>query len=222
MPQFKNFLRWQRHGAGQDTDFVQEIVNNNFFVTELAVNNTFVTELVENNTFITELTQNETFITEITEHSTFVTNVTNIIEAKKGVINELATLDGEGKVTASQLQPAMINFAIDGGAQAITTGLKGFAVVPFDCTIDRVDIIADQTGSIVVDVWRDTYANHPPTDADSITSATPPTLSNAIKATNTTLTGWTRQLTEGDILAFNVDSAATVTSVTVAIKVSHR
>lgn len=208
-PTFKNFLRWKRVAAdaiGSDPEIVQEIVNNN--------------------TFITEVTNNETFVTELTENNTFVTNVTTVINAningKKGVANELASLDADGKVTAAQLPPAVINFVIDGGGSAITTGLKGFAVVPFDCTIVSVDVLGNVSGSLVVDIWRDSYANHPPVDADSITASAPPTLSAAVKSRDTTLTGWTTQLNEGDILAFNVDSATTVSNATIALKINHR
>jgi hypothetical protein len=209
MPQFKNFLRWKRAAAdaiGDDPEIVQQIVNNNTFITEVTSNETFVTELTENNTFVTNVTQ----------------TITNVINGKKGVANELATLDADGKITAAQLQPGVINFVIDGGGSAITTGFKGVAMVPFDCTIDRVDVLGNASGSIVVDIWRDTYANHPPVDADSITASAPATLSSAVKSRDSTLTGWTKQLNEDDILAFNVDSAATVTSVTVSLKISHR
>lgn len=120
------------------------------------------------------------------------------------------------------MPPAVINFVIDGGGSAITTGFKGFAMVPFDCTVVGVDVLANVSGSLVVDIWRDSYANHPPVDADSITASAPPTLSSAIKSRNDTLTGWTTQLNEGDILGFNVDSAATVTSATVVLRIEHR
>lgn len=92
-------------------------------------------------------------------------------------------------------------------------------VVPFDCTITGVTLLADQSGSIVVDVWKDTYANFPPTDADSITSATPPTLSAAASSVDTTLSGWTTALTEGDVLRFHVDSVSAVTRVTLSLSV---
>jgi len=74
-----------------------------------------------------------------------------------------------------------IVFIIDGGGSAITPGEKGHLEIPFKCEIQRVTMLADQSGSIVVDIWKDTYANFPPTDADSITSATPPTISAAQK-----------------------------------------
>ncbi len=114
-----------------------------------------------------------------------------------------------------------LNVIIDGGALAITTGIKFDVEVPYDCTITQVDALADQSGSIVVDVWKDSYANFPPTDADSITSAAPITISSATKSRDSTLTGWTTTLTRGDILRFNVDSCTTITRVTLGFTVTR-
>lgn len=117
---------------------------------------------------------------------------------------------------------ATIAFVIDGGGSAITTGVKGYIPVGFDCEIDRVEILADQTGSIVIDVWKDTYANYPPTDADSITASAVPTISSSNKDEDETLTGWTTAISQGDILGFNVDSATTITRATIALRVIKR
>lgn len=114
---------------------------------------------------------------------------------------------------------ASIQFVIDGGGAAITTGVKGYIEVPFACTIEQVTLLADQTGSITVDIWKDTYANYPPVDADSITASAVPAISSSDKDQDSTLTGWTTSITAGDILGFNVDSAATVERVTVALRV---
>lgn len=111
-------------------------------------------------------------------------------------------------------------FVIDGGGSAIETGEKGHLEIPFACTIDQVTMEADQSGSIVVDIWKDTYANFPPTDADSITAAAPPTITTAQKSQDSTLTGWTKAITAGDCLAFNVDSCTTITRVTISLKVT--
>ena len=92
--------------------------------------------------------------------------------------------------------------------------------VPFACTITAATLLADQSGSIVVDIWKDTYANYPPTVADSITAAAKPTLSATTKSTDSTLTGWTKSIAVGDILRFNVDSATTIQRVTVVLTVS--
>ena len=109
-------------------------------------------------------------------------------------------------------------FIIDGGGAAITAGIKGDLVVPFACSIIDATLLADQTGSIVIDIWKDTYANFPPTVADTITASAKPTLSGASKSHDATLTGWTTSISAGDVLRFNVDSASTVTRVTVALK----
>lgn len=105
------------------------------------------------------------------------------------------------------------------GGFALTPGLKLFVEVPFDCTIYEVVMLGDAAGSAVVDIWRDTYANHPPTNADSITSSSPPTISSATKSVDSVLTGWSTSLNEGDVLAFNVDSCVTITRLTVSVKV---
>jgi hypothetical protein len=114
---------------------------------------------------------------------------------------------------------ASLTFIIDGGGSAITTGIKGDLEIPFACTIEAVTLLADQSGSIVVDIWKDTYANFPPTVADTITASAKPTLSSANKSQNTTLTGWTTTVNAGDIIRFNVDSATTVQRVTLSLKV---
>ena len=123
--------------------------------------------------------------------------------------------------TASFLQDeeVSITFVIDGGGSAITTGIKGDLEIPFACVIARVTMIADQSGSIVVDIWKDTYANYPPTDADSITASAPPTITTATKSQDSTLTGWTKAIATGDILRYNVDSCATIEKCTLALKV---
>jgi len=110
-----------------------------------------------------------------------------------------------------------IHFTIDGGGSAITTGAKSWVRVPFDMTITGWDITADQSGSIVVDVWKDTYANFPPIDADSIAGTELPTLSSAQKNQDTSLSSWTTSVSQGDYIRINVDSASTVTFVYLTI-----
>jgi hypothetical protein len=90
-------------------------------------------------------------------------------------------------------------------------------VVPFDCTITGVTLLADQSGSIVVDIWEDSYANFPPIDADSITASAPPPITAATKSVDTTLVGWTTTLTAGTVLRFNVDSVTDITQATLAL-----
>jgi len=112
-----------------------------------------------------------------------------------------------------------IELIIDGGASVITTGFKGYLEVPFACTIQAVTLLADAVGSIVVDIWKDTYLAYPPVAGDSITASAKPTISSAQKSQNSVLTGWTTAVTAGDILGFNVDSVATIKKITLSLKV---
>jgi hypothetical protein len=115
---------------------------------------------------------------------------------------------------------AVIVCTIDGGGSAITTGEKAWIRIPYNAAITGHELTADQTGSIVIDIWKDTYTNYPPTDADSITASAPPTLSSAQKAQDNVLTGWTTAISAGDYLKFNVDSVATVTKISLNIQVN--
>lgn len=146
-----------------------------------------------------------------------------------GGSDAIAALSGSvittGTIASARL-PARIGavgLIIDGGGSVITTGVKGFVEVPFACTITAVTLLSTDaavtSGSIVVDIWKDTYANYPPVVGDSITASAKPTLSSATKSRDTTLTGWTTSLAAGDVLGFKVDSVSTVLKVLVSLTV---
>jgi len=116
---------------------------------------------------------------------------------------------------------AGIVFDLDGGASNIEADAKARVQVPFACTIQEATLVADATGSIVVDVWKDTYANYPPTVANTITAAAKPTLSSAQKYQDATLTGWTTSIAAGDFLVANVDSASGINHAILTLKVQR-
>jgi hypothetical protein len=114
-----------------------------------------------------------------------------------------------------------LTFIIDGGGSAITTGQKGHLEIPFACTLTAWTLAADVAGAIVIDVWKDTYANFPPTDADAMPGAgkEPTIAATNQKAQDTDISDWTtKAIAAGDILAFNVDSCTTITRVTLSLK----
>jgi hypothetical protein len=114
---------------------------------------------------------------------------------------------------------AEIVMTIDGGGLVITSGKKGAIEIPFNCTIDKWTITADQTGSIVIDINKSTYSGYPTTS--SITASATPAISSAQKAQSSTLTGWTTSLLAGDILEFEVDATPTsITLATISLKVT--
>jgi hypothetical protein len=112
-----------------------------------------------------------------------------------------------------------IGFTIDAGNSVISTGYKGCVIIPFNATIRSWTIVADTTGSIVVDVWKDTYGNYPPVSGDTISGTEKITLSNQQKNQDLLLTSWATSISSGDILAFNVESVASVKKVYVMISV---
>jgi len=118
---------------------------------------------------------------------------------------------------------AVINFVIDGAGVEITDGIKGDIRVPFACTVNAWTLLADASGAIVVDVWKDTLANFPPTNADSMCSGKEPTIAaSGTNAEDTAITDWTTDdITAGDVLRFNVDSCTTITRCTLALKVTR-
>lgn len=113
-----------------------------------------------------------------------------------------------------------LQFIIDGGGQTIVTGQKGHLVVPYSCRIKGWTLLANTSGSVVVDIWKDTYANFPPTNLDSIAGSEKPTLSSVAKAQDNNLTTWSLDLVKGDILGYNIDSVSAISRLTLNLDVS--
>jgi hypothetical protein len=134
------------------------------------------------------------------------------------VVEIFRRLDGDGRPKPTAVgRPGSIAFVIDGGGSAITTGGKGYLQVDFPCVVSSWTLLGDVSGSIVITIKKSTYASFPTTT--SIVASDKPTLSSAQKATGSSLTGWTTKIDRGDVLEYSVDSAATVTRVTVSLKV---
>jgi hypothetical protein len=138
----------------------------------------------------------------------------NAVKLSNVQVNQDLNLLNEYKITnwdqLAEIVPGSIPFVIDGGGSAITTGQKGHQVVPFDLTLYAVYALADLPGDIVVDIW--VSSSFPPTSGDSICGSYKPTIiSPAQYAYDPLLTGWTKALTAGQFIAYNVDSIATIT-----------
>jgi len=116
---------------------------------------------------------------------------------------------------------ATLTYVFDGSGAAIPTGISGDLEVPFDCQIIGWTMLETTatSGSMVVDVWKDSYANFPPTVADTITASDKPTISSSTKGQGTALTGWTTRLSKGDIVRFNADSVTSCKRVTLSLLV---
>jgi hypothetical protein len=133
-----------------------------------------------------------------------------------GVIKRSST----GEVTTDSGATALC-FAKDNSGAVLGTGIQGDILIPFACTITAVTLLADQTGSMVVDLWKLGYTSFPPTVGNSICASALPTISSASKYDDTTLTGWTTSINAGDVIRVNINSCSTITRFSLILNVSR-
>lgn len=126
--------------------------------------------------------------------------------------------DGGDRVIVNVTSDGTLMIVIDGAGAPITTGVKLDVPLPFSGEFTEWDLFADQSGSIQLDVWRDSYANFPPTVADTIAGSDKPRIAAGVKNQSVSLTGWNKVFAAGDILRINVDSAATINRVSLGLK----
>jgi len=134
------------------------------------------------------------------------------------VVNEVDTLLDN---VDSLMGDVALEFVIDGGGAAITTGEKGHIMLPFNGTTTLIYLLADQVGSIEVDLWRDYWQNFPPTVDDSITNGHVPAIVNdRIYWYSTGGWGSGREMNKYDVIAFNVNSCDTITRLTIYLMIT--
>jgi hypothetical protein len=119
----------------------------------------------------------------------------------------------ERRYHAAQTQQVVF----DGVGSELVAGYAGDLAIHMDCLITKWRVLADQPGDIVIDIWKSDFASFPPDVSDTITGSDQPSLSSDDHAESTALTGWTTAISNGDTLRFNIDSASTVTKVTLLL-----
>lgn len=130
--------------------------------------------------------------------------------------------DGTPEITADLTtiaKTSTINYIFDGGGSEIADGVNGWIKFSKNGTITAWDLTGQPAGAMVVDMWKDTYANFPPTVADTMTGAEKPTITaTSVKGQDTSLNGgagW--NIDAGDYVMFNVDSCTTITKADLAL-----
>lgn len=113
---------------------------------------------------------------------------------------------------------ADIEFQIDGGGSVITTGIKGYLKVPWAGSLVFWTLIADQSGTISVDILR---ANAAVPTVSMVGGGTKPNLA-AAQILGSAPSGWTStSLAANDWLGFQITGSVTsVTRITVDLAVS--
>lgn len=137
-------------------------------------------------------------------------------------LQDYNTLISGGTISVSN--NSGIEYVMDGGGAQLSIGAHPSIIIPYSATITGVSLIADQTGSVVIDIWKTSYTNYnPPTHpavGDSITASRLPTITSGTKYQDTTLTGWTTNINQNDVFAFNINSLTNITRLTVLISVT--
>ena len=105
----------------------------------------------------------------------------------------------------------------DGQGGVVSVGKTDWVFIPYNCTITGWDITGDQVGSCVIDIWKDTYANFPPTAADSIAGSEKPTLASARTNIDLSLSPPWAAVTAGDCIMFYVESCSTLTKINLIV-----
>lgn len=108
-------------------------------------------------------------------------------------------------------------FVVDNGDSDITSGQTDFVRIPYSGKLLDWCILADQTGSVVVDVWlgRDKAI---PSVANTICSGPKPTLSNNNFSEMTTLPWSITSFDQDDVLGFQVVSVSGLKKFRLSIK----
>jgi hypothetical protein len=122
-------------------------------------------------------------------------------------------------ISATTYQGINRSFGVsfDGMGSVILVNSQTTLTIPYNMIIQSWVLLSDVTGSTVIDIWKDTYANYPPTSGDSITASEKPNISAGTKNQSSTLTGWNAIVNSGDIIRFNVDSCTGMTKVQLTI-----
>jgi hypothetical protein len=108
-----------------------------------------------------------------------------------------------------------ISLLIGDGSLVITTGVCGALEIPCSCIITsaRVLSVDNISGSISIQLWKDSYANFPPTSADLIDTFS---ITNGVKSEET---GLILTIASGSILLFNVNSVTSMKQVLLSLTV---
>lgn len=147
------------------------------------------------------------------------TKDTGLIRSSAGVIKVTDGSSGEGKIVAANHYETIV-ITFDGGGSVLLGPAAVYRQVQSNGTIVGWTLLADQSGSVTIDIKKSTYADFPTTS--SITASATPALSSVQKNTDATLTGWTTSITDGDILEFLINGTpASVTKATLLLKVKR-
>jgi hypothetical protein len=109
-----------------------------------------------------------------------------------------------------------VNYVIDSGSLPMQVGDKGKLSLDVTGVIESVTVLCDQTGDIVFDISKCTFADYPA--FNSITAAQRVQLTNSNKYFDDVLNNWTTTIVAGEILNFSVISVTDIRRLLISLK----
>ena len=109
-----------------------------------------------------------------------------------------------------------VNYVIDSGSLPMQVGDKGKLTIDVTGVIENIRVLADQTGDIVLDIGKASFADYP--NFNSITAGQRVQLTNTNKYFDDVLNNWTTTITAGDILRFDVISVNQIRRLLISLK----
>lgn len=110
----------------------------------------------------------------------------------------------------------LLSIFIDSTPDEISTGNKGYRLIPYSCQPLEWYLIAGQSGSIQFDIKKSSFANYPATI--SMVGADYPILNGQLQNSNTNITDW-ENLDAGDMIDFVINSNSGIQNVGLFVKI---
>lgn len=109
-----------------------------------------------------------------------------------------------------------INYVLDGGGTLVPSGSAGYVCIPFTAKIKKVTALGNNTGSLMLNLIKMTYASY---GVGSVIGTV--SIANAKASTDSTLTGWTTALAADDIVEYSLLAVTSgITRATVCLQVT--
>ena len=109
-----------------------------------------------------------------------------------------------------------VNYVIDSGSLPMQVGDKGKLTIDVTGVIENIRVLSDQTGDIVFELSKCTFADYP--NFTSITNGARVQLTNSDKYFDDVLNNWTSTITAGELLRFNVISVNNIRRLLISLK----
>lgn len=133
---------------------------------------------------------------------------------------DVATFDAVGNITGGSAtgihEPGVF---FDGGGSALTAATRCAAPVTFSGTIKQFSMVGDVSGNATIKVQTVSYTSYTGPASSSDISSGGETMTGAVKAKDTTLTGWTTAVSTDTVFCFALSSPATITWLSVKLEV---